>query len=123
MADIDEEKVTEKSAKHIVARDGDPNWFNNPQFVRTRAEIPPPARCPLVVQGVRACLGHTCALDCRLVVVLLLLLNSARVLRQGRQVLHLPDASGQEAAGARHQCAHPVHRHSREEELQGPPVA
>lgn len=35
MADIDEEKVTEKSAKHIVARDGDPNWFNNPQFVRT----------------------------------------------------------------------------------------
>ena len=48
MADIDEEKVTEKSAKHIVARDGDPNWFNNPQFVRTRAEIPPlPHAVPL----------------------------------------------------------------------------
>jgi hypothetical protein len=34
MADIEEEKVTDKSAKHITARDGDPYWFGNPQFVR-----------------------------------------------------------------------------------------
>ena len=42
MADIEEEKVTDKSTRHIIARDGDPTWFNNPQFVRAP---PPPPRC------------------------------------------------------------------------------
>ena len=35
MADIDEDetKMTEKSARHLVARDGDAFWFHNPQIV------------------------------------------------------------------------------------------
>jgi hypothetical protein len=36
MADIDAEetKMTEKSARHLTARDGDAFWFHNPQIVR-----------------------------------------------------------------------------------------
>ncbi len=39
MADIEEEKVTDKSTRHIISRDGDPTWFNNPQFVRGAAVV------------------------------------------------------------------------------------
>lgn len=69
----DEGKVSEKSVKHIIARDGDGFWFHNPQIVRLslRLRVLFCVLCLRVICLVSVAQRITSASDCKAFVSLM----------------------------------------------------
>ncbi len=81
----------DKSSRHIIARDGDAFWFNNPQFVR--------ASLPVLASACSALhRRHLCVHGCVFIPVMdvCVCVTAESVVREGCQVPHLADAGGQE---------------------------